>query len=375
MTTGSLHLPDGTSQEQCEAVLRQLDAFIRARIELDLHGARLFNAVARLRIPERQGAASVAERRGLSLASAQELQNLGFARFFDPDVEDEVRSRSMHVANAAVLGRTDMEDDLRYPGDQWIAWAKAMTPRDFLRKFRQRREEVRQGRPVDRLAFDVAPEVGADFRRARCLASRSARKVLTEGQAFGVVVEEYLDAHDPLRQEGGTRRVPDTATRPDSRYVPAEVRRRIRLRHWDRCAVPWCRNEMFLEFSHRRSKCMTGDQEVENLDLLCSKHHFLYDFGTLRIEGPTDDPIFKTVEGRVLGEDACDTDLYEATMRVQDAQEQERRRRRGADRAAARAKETSDAADLPRREAERSVQPPPPEAPPTECGPPGPAPG
>ena len=319
-------------------MLAELDRFVRARIELDLHGARLFTAISRMRIPEESGAASVAElaeRRGLSFASAKEIEHLGLARFFHPDVEDEVRSRRMHVANAAVIGRIDMEDDFRQPADRWIEWARTLTPRDFLRKFRTRLEEVRQGRPVQALVLDVSSLILEKFRRARCLTSRTARRVLTGGQTLGAVLDVYLDACDPLRKAEGTRRVPDTAQRPESRYVPAEVRRRIRARQWDHCAVPWCRNEMFLEFSHRRSYCMGGDEEADNLDLLCSKHHLLYELGTLRIEGTTDDPIFKTAEGRILDDDGCDTDLYAATTRIDEAKGEAERRRRAAERVSA----------------------------------------
>jgi hypothetical protein len=322
-------LPPEPPQDDHEALLGELDAFIAERRRLDLGAAKIFNAIAQLGIHLYEGASSVAslaEARGLSGASAHEIELLGRAlwqRPLDP-IEADVASGRIRIENAAVLGRFDADDDLLRQGDRWLEWARTLRPREFLRKYRERVDEVRQGRPVRALTVFLSHEGMDDFEAARRVASRSARIGLTAGQTVDVLVDEYLERHHPLYQRAGlgeragARRAADTATdletTPGSRYISLEVRRAVLRRNGDRCAVPFCHRDTFVHFSHRRPHRRGGSREADNLDLLCDRHHALFEQGLIRIEGTPDAPVFKTPLGRVVGEDGFDTDFLDADL-------------------------------------------------------------
>jgi hypothetical protein len=71
-------------------------------------------------------------------------------------------------------------------------------------------------------------------------------------------------------------------------------------RNGDRCAVPFCTNEVFLENAHRVAHCDGGCREAHNIDRICPPHHDLWHLGRLRIEGTTESPVFLTVDGKPL---------------------------------------------------------------------------
>ena len=218
------------------------------------------------------------------------------------------------VASAAVLGEVvavelSLRPELNLPGmdgslpavpvdGAWFTLARARSTREFQRVFLRRREEARVGGPVTKFVAYVTLAVHDDLTRARTLASRKATHALSMGQTLGVVVGDWLAANDPMRKTPGTRRVPDTTTVPTSRYVPAEVDRHVRLRTDDRCAVPFCDATMWLHRSHRVAHRDGGNREAEQLDLLCPYHHFLYESGRIRINGPADAPVVTDAHGR-----------------------------------------------------------------------------
>lgn len=135
------------------------------------------------------------------------------------------------------------------------------------------------------------------FKRARVLASRKAGKALTEGQTLEAVVDHYLEKFDLLEASEGRRRVPDTAE-VDSRYVPADVRRAVRRRDDDRCAVEGCECRVFLQFAHLVPHAMGGDRERKTLVRLCYRHHRWFDAGSLRLVGTAEEPRFLVVKER-----------------------------------------------------------------------------
>ena len=300
-------LPDVPPSEQRAEVLRRFDESIVERRLHDLRQAQIFNEIAQLGIHLHEGASSVADlaaERGMTFSSAREIENLGKAIVRSGEIVPDLEQGRMPVANGAVLGRLDVETEVR-PGEDWVEWARTESPRDFLRRFQERRDEVRQGAPVVALVAHVTYQGRRDFERARNLASRSARTVLTTGQTVGVVVDEYLDAHDPLRTDGAERRLPDTGTpaaaASGNRYVPAAEERKVRWRNRDKCAVKTCSNDIFLTLSHRKPHREGGSREADNLDLLCGLHHTLYEQGWILIEGTADAPVIKTADGRRIG--------------------------------------------------------------------------
>jgi len=71
---------------------------------------------------------------------------------------------------------------------------------------------------------------------------------------------------------------PQRDTSPDSRYVPAQVRRDVWLRDLGRCAFIGeagrrCAERGFLEFHHVRPYANGGGATVENIELRCRRHN------------------------------------------------------------------------------------------------------
>lgn len=346
--------------------MREFHGLLARRRSLDLECARVFAAIERLGLHLHQGASSVsqlAEEGGMTLYSARELEDVGRALFFHPEIADDVAEGRMPIANAAILGRVDPEDDFLREDDDWVGWARTVRPREYARIYHQRVDQVRRGRPVRPLTMFVTSRDIEDFEEARKFASRSAREVLTAGQTLRALLDVYLEEHDPLWKArllpgalsqdaapAGDAGGSDAATRPGSRYVPAGVRRAVLRRTWNQCAVPFCHKDMFLHFSHRQAHREGGTREAENLDLLCGWHHTLYEIGFLIIEGPADDPVFKTRTGRVLGEDSSGFELLEETE-AEKAEFEARLRRRAeaAAAAAAAAKAAEDEAAIARQ--------------------------
>jgi hypothetical protein len=141
----------------------------------------------------------------------------------------------------------------------------------------------------------------ARFETARRLASRSAQQVLTAGQTITAMMDVYLAGRDPLRRRSAPRRMPHTATLPNSRRVPAAVDRAVRARSEDKCAIKSCRNGIFVHRSHRTPHREGGTREEDNLDLLCARHHALFEQGMIRLSGPPEARVFTDASGNVLG--------------------------------------------------------------------------
>lgn len=299
-------LPPPLDPEVAADLRRRFDAHVEQRLRSDLEGARLLREIARSGLHLRAGASSVtdfAEACGLSASTARELDHLGRALDAHAGLAERVESGAMHVANAEVIGRITKEPpDFARPGEDWLALAEAEDPRTFLRRFQERRDEVRQGAPVRPLLAYMSERGHRVFEEARTIVSRSAQRSLTAGETIEALADRCLDSCDPRRERAGRRRVPDTAAIPGSRYVPAEVRRRVRLRSGDRCAVRGCSNRMFLHLSHRTPHREAGSRESDNLDLLCDRHHTLFEQGLIKLIGPPEAPVFTTADGKVIGE-------------------------------------------------------------------------
>ncbi|HEY5626482.1 MAG TPA: HNH endonuclease signature motif containing protein, partial [Nitrospira sp.] len=69
-----------------------------------------------------------------------------------------------------------------------------------------------------------------------------------------------------------------------SRIVPAAIARAVRARDHNRCRFPGCRNHRFLHCHHVEHWSKGGETSLENLMLLCTRHHTLVHEGGFRIE-------------------------------------------------------------------------------------------
>ena len=69
-----------------------------------------------------------------------------------------------------------------------------------------------------------------------------------------------------------------------SRIVPPAIARAVRARDHDRCTFPGCNNQRFLQCHHVEHWSNGGETSLENLLLLCTRHHTLVHEGGFRIE-------------------------------------------------------------------------------------------
>jgi len=288
-----------SSAEEIEA--RRLLSEKRAA---DVRLARALGRLSASRLYRREGSSSLTqwgERRGLSARETRSLLDLGRALQVSPLLEGKVLAGLLSVESAAELGKVLSDPSLLVPGDDWISFAEGQTTREVVRAVRKRMEQVHRDVPLVEVTALLSPRGKDAFDRAREIASRSAERLLSEGETVEVLAEHYLDARDPLRKEPGTRRLPDTAEIPGKRYIPAVVRRAVSGRKQDGCQVPCCPNRVWVHYAHRRAHALGGDREAGNLLRLCRWHHGMLDDGKLRAEGPSDAPRFYTRDGREVG--------------------------------------------------------------------------
>jgi len=70
------------------------------------------------------------------------------------------------------------------------------------------------------------------------------------------------------------------------------MRRALMRRHDDRCPIPGCANQIFLEDAHVIPHRDTACREAFNFHRLCSRHHRMFDQGLIRDIGTVDDPFW-----------------------------------------------------------------------------------
>jgi hypothetical protein len=232
-----------------------------------------------------------------------------------PTVADAVLAGALSVERAALAGRFVADPELIRDGENAVALATAGSLTQVRATLRFREEALAQQEKVTTFTLVVTERARDGFRRARGLASEAAGAMLTEGETFSLVVERYLDLHDPQRRGEGARRVGDTADLPGRRYVPAEAKRAVRARAGDQCEVPGCPRRHFLELAHIEAHCDGGDREEENLLLLCHGHHVLFDAGRIRFAGWED--------GRATFSDRAGRRLEERTGDAREASARE----------------------------------------------------
>jgi hypothetical protein len=69
-----------------------------------------------------------------------------------------------------------------------------------------------------------------------------------------------------------------------SRVIPRSVERAVRARDHDHCVFPGCKNRRFLHCHHVEHWANGGETSLDNLMLLCTRHHALVHEGGFRIE-------------------------------------------------------------------------------------------
>jgi hypothetical protein len=275
----------------------------RRRREEDVFAARQLEQINRTGHFLCVGYASLAEygeANGLAGHEARMLAAAGRALELRPALEEGILSSKLSVEAVAELSRVLENPHLAKDEEDWLKCAEQWSVERLRREIRKREREVETGEPVSVLFAILTATGRALFERARILASRKKKKLLSEGETVEVLTDHYLDSFDPDRKKPRKRRMPDTNDLP-GRTVPEDVKRKVRARsHGDRCAVPTCDNEVFLDFAHKQPHSDGGSREAQNLHRLCPTHNALYDAGKLQITGPPDWPVFHFADGRVV---------------------------------------------------------------------------
>ncbi len=248
---------------------------------------------------------------GLDYGRASELLRLGRLLHVKPDTEQDVLDGTLTPQHAAEVGKLvaptpalppkhepdPAEEAARAAAElerlrKFAGLAKKTSRRKLSRAVNEEKESVKQQERVTTLVFHVKQAAKDDWRFARKLASRQAQRPLSDGEAFSLVVADFVKRYDKDDVTGQKsvrdRRARPTSENPDARTIPAEVRREVKQRAGDHCEFPGCPNGMFLQICHVRPHADGGDRETRNLVLLCSQHHTMMDLGTLRFFERTD---------------------------------------------------------------------------------------
>ena len=96
-----------------------------------------------------------------------------------------------------------------------------------------------------------------------------------------------------------------TAPKPRLTHaIPPATRRKVFEQHGHRCAVPHCRNRLWLDLHHIRPRSLGGDHRAGNLICLCSAHHRLIHERALGLvlDGETQRLRFVLPTGEALGD-------------------------------------------------------------------------
>jgi len=103
-----------------------------------------------------------------------------------------------------------------------------------------------------------------------------------------------------------------------SRIIPRAIQRAVRARDNNHCTFPGCINHRFLHCHHVEHWSSGGDTSLNNLMLLCSKHHTLVHEGGFRIDKDfQDDWTFLRPDGIAVPntgycpQDTIDEDVYD----------------------------------------------------------------
>jgi len=283
--------------------LEQLQSAVAATRAAQLAVSRALEALEACRHWLAAGCASLAElgeHNGLAAAETRELLRVAQAIAQRPSLAADVRSGRLSIAAVAALRDVVLDPTLQLPGEDLVAQAAELSAQRVARIVRRRMAERREGGPVVEVTIHLSGRGRDALERARTLLSRKEERLLCHSETVEHSLRFLLDAIDPRRRRSGKRRLPHTRGVP-GRAVPSEVDRELDIRFAGRCSVPRCDHMVWLQRAHLLAKARGGDQELDNLILLCPRHHRMLDNGRIAIVGPPGARRFATRGGADLG--------------------------------------------------------------------------
>jgi hypothetical protein len=86
-----------------------------------------------------------------------------------------------------------------------------------------------------------------------------------------------------------------------TRAIPPSIRRALRVRDEGRCRFPGCENRRFVDAHHIVHWARGGETKLDNLVLLCSRHHRLVHEGGFRVARSGDGSfVFRRPDGKAI---------------------------------------------------------------------------
>jgi hypothetical protein len=257
---------------------------------------------------------------GLSSMEGRELASIAEAAEVKPEVLSKVAAAEISIQKAATVAEVIKNPVLQRPGEDLLSLAASKPARDLRNLVQKRKEEARLPDPPVAKTFWVSRGGLDDFRRCHDLLNGKARRVLSEGEAFESLCDDFLERHDRERKAkralargkvadgNGKSKAKDPGGRASgagakgrTRFTPAAEKHALILKGGDRCAVEGCENRSFLQDAHEVPFRFGGSNGVRNKRRLCRHHHGLWDRRLMRLSGPPGRRVWVTPRGEFLG--------------------------------------------------------------------------
>jgi 5-methylcytosine-specific restriction endonuclease McrA len=180
-----------------------------------------------------------------------------------------------------------------------------------------------EGRASYQIALSVCPECGKGHQQASGELVPVGAEVVAmadcDGQHLGPLPARgahegpaanegaHVGAQRP-RERSESKGVGTTATPPKKaarakQGIPPATRRAVLRRDHHRCVVPGCRNSLFLDLHHVKTRSQGGGNDADNLITLCGVHHRAAHRGELSVEGSVSAGIrFRHADGTDYGQ-------------------------------------------------------------------------
>jgi hypothetical protein len=123
-----------------------------------------------------------------------------------------------------------------------------------------------------------------EVRRADVSPGRGAREVTRAEAPLRRGAGEFAPAQSGTGREAGGAPAGLKRRRATQR-TPLAIRREVFWRDRGRCVVPGCRNATFVDLHHLELRSEGGENDPDNLVVLCGAHHGAVHRGRLRIDG------------------------------------------------------------------------------------------